>query len=378
MKLINNLKELKNYIILILIAIITYWFLNNLELLGNILINIYNIFFPFILGGTIAFILNIPVTKIETYLIKINKNKKNNGLIRTISIIISLLIFLIIILFISLLLIPELVSNIELLLNNIPKLISNIETFTLNLLDKYPNIQVQIKDLFSETGNITNIVSNILNYIINGAVGFISSLVSSFITIFTSLIFSIYILSQKEYLIRGTKKIIYATMSNEKIKKITNIGNLTNQIFSKFISGQCVEAIILGLIIFITSIIFRFPYALIIAVLTTITALIPVFGALIAMVVGAILIAITSPIKAFIFVLVFLVIQQIEGNFIYPKVVGKSVGLSPMWTLLAITVGGELFGVTGMLIGLPLASVVYTLIREFVNNKLKEKQIKIN
>ena len=129
---------------------------------------------------------------------------------------------------------------------------------------------------------------------------------------------------------------------------------------------------------FIAFTIFRFPYALLIAVLTTITALIPIFGALIAMVIGAILIATESPIQALIFVVVFQVIQQIEGNFIYPRVVGKSVGLSPMWTLLAITVGGELFGIAGMLIGLPIASVVYALIKELVNNKLKEKQIKIN
>ena len=147
-------------------------------------------------------------------------------------------------------------------------------------------------------------------------------------------------------------------MSKEKVYKITEIGSLANKTFSKFISGQCVEAIILGLIIFFTSIIFRFPYSLIIAVLTAVTALIPIFGALIAMLVGAILIAITNPIQAIIFMVVFQIVQQIEGNFIYPKVVGKSVGLSPLWTLLAITVGGNLFGIPGMLLGLPLASVV--------------------
>ena len=167
-------------------------------------------------------------------------------------------------------------------------------------------------------------------------------------------------------------------MSKEKVYKITEIGSLANKTFSKFISGQCVEAIILGLIIFFTSIIFRFPYSLIIAVLTAVTALIPIFGALIAMLVGAILIAITNPIQAIIFMVVFQIVQQIEGNFIYPKVVGKSVGLSPLWTLLAITVGGNLFGIPGMLLGLPLASVVYALIKEFVNTRLKEKDIKIN
>lgn len=374
----NTIKDMKNYIILILIAVFSYWGLNNLTLLGNILKTIYNVLLPFILGGVIAFILNIPAKKIEDFLLKHNKKKQNKGLIRAISIIISLLIFLLIISFIAFLLIPELVENIELLLSNIPNLVSDIQKFILKLLDKYPDIQTEIEDLFSTSGNVTNIVSNILNYLINGAVGFISSLVSSFVTLFTAIIFSIYMLSQKEYLVRGTKKIMYATMNNEKVNKLIEIGSLANKTFSKFISGQCVEAIILGLIIFFVSIICRFPYALIIAVLTTVTALIPIFGALIAMIIGAILIGITSPIQALIFIIAFQVVQQIEGNFIYPKVVGKSVGLSPMWTLLAITVGGNLFGIPGMLIGLPLASIVYALAKELVNNKLNQKQIKIS
>ena len=375
----NTIKELKNYIILILIGVFSYWGLNNLNILGNIIKTIYTVLLPFILGGIIAFILNIPATKIEKFLQKQNnKKQQNKGTVRILSIIISLLLFLLIIIFIAFLLIPELIESIQLLMNNIPSLMNDIETFILDLLDKYPDVQKQIKDMFTETGNMSQIVSNILNYIVNGAVGFIGNLVSSFVTIFTAIIFSIYMLSQKEYLIRGIKKIMYATMNKVHVNKLINIGTLANKTFSKFISGQCVEAIILGLIIFFVSVIFRFPYALIIAVLTTVTALIPIFGALIAMIIGAILIAITNPIQAIIFMIVFQIVQQIEGNFIYPKVVGKSVGLSPMWTLLAITVGGNLFGIPGMLIGLPLASIGYALIKETINNKLKEKDIKIS
>lgn len=374
----NTIKDMKNYIILILIGIFSYWGLNNLNLLWNIIKTIYNVLLPFILGGVIAFVLNIPATKIENYLLKHSKKKKNKGLIRIISIICSLSIFLLVILFIAFLLIPELIANIELLLNNIPSLINNIQTFIIDLLDKYPEIQTEIKTMFNESGNISNIISNVLNYIINGAVDFIGNIISSFVTIFTAIIFSIYMLGQKEYLIRGTKKIMYATMNKEYTNKLINIGTVANTTFSKFVSGQLVEAIILGIIIFVVSLIFKFPYALIIAVLTTVTALIPIFGALIAMVLGALLIAITSPIQALIFIVVFLIIQQIEGNFIYPKVVGKSVGLSPMWTLLAITVGGNLFGIPGMLIGLPLASIAYALVKEIVNNKLKDKKIEID
>ena len=375
---LNNIKELKNWIILILIAVFSYWGLNNLNVITDTLKTVYNVFLPFILGGILAFILNIPTAKIETFLKNHTKKNTSKELIRVISIALSLLLFLIIIIFIAFLLIPELIENIELLMNNIPGLISNIENFILDLLDKYPDIQTEIKNIFTQTGNVSDVVSNILNYIVNGAIGFIGSLVSSFITIFTALIFSIYMLSQKEYLKRGSKKIIYATMRKEHANKLIEVGNLTNKTFSKFISGQCVEAIILGCIIFFVSLIWRFPYALIIAVLTAVTALIPIFGAFIAMIIGVILIGITSPIQAIFFIIVFLVVQQIEGNFIYPKVVGKSVGLSPMWTLLAITVGGNLLGIPGMLIGLPLASVAYALIKKFINDKLKEKEIKIS
>lgn len=378
MKLSDTIKDMKNWIILILIAIFSYWGLNNLGKLLEIIKIIYKVFEPFILGGIIAFTLNILATKIENYLNKHSKKKSHSKLIRISSITLSLLIFLLTIIFIAFLLIPELIENIELLMNSIPGLITNIENFILDLLDKYPDIQKEISNMFTQSGNVSDIISNILNYLINIAVSFVRSLISSFITIFTSIIFSIYMLTQKEYLIRGTKKVIYAIMNKKHADKLVEIGSLANKTFSKFISGQCLEAIILGCIMFIAFNIFRFPYALILAVLTAVTALIPIFGALIAMIVGAILIGINSPIQALIFVIVFQVIQQIEGNLIYPKVVGASVGLSPLWTLLSITVGGNLFGIPGMLLGLPLASVAYALIKSLINDKLKEKEITVS
>lgn len=373
----NEILEMRKWIILILVLVFSYWGLNNLNVIISLLEKLFNVLFPFILGGVIAFILNIPMSKIENILNKKIKNKNKKRFIRTVSIVLSLLIFVLVILFVALLLIPELVENIKMLINNIPGVIEKLETFIMNLLDQYPNVQVQIQESFTKAGNITDVVSNILNYFVNGAIGFISSLVSGFVTIFTAIIFSIYMLSSKEYLIRGSKKLLYASMNEKKVNIVLEITRLANKTFSKFISGQCLDAIILGVIMFIVFTIFRFPYSLIISVLTTITALIPVFGAMIAMVIGAILIAITNPVQAIIFIIVFQIIQQIEGNFIYPKVVGKSVGLSPLWTLFAITIGGNLFGVVGMLIALPFASVIYAIIKGLVNNKLKQKDIEI-
>lgn len=366
-------EDLHKWICIAIIAAVTYLIVSNLGVILNGFGTLISVLKPFILGFVIAYILNIPMTKIESLLKK--KTKMKDSVARTISIILSLLIFILIIVFIAFLLIPELVESIQLLMNNIPGLIDKAEAWILNLLDKYPDIQSQIKATFTKAGSTGDIVSSILNYVINGAVGFISSLVSSIITIFMALIFSIYMLSQKETLVVGIKKITYAFTKKEYAEKIEEVGQLTNKTFNKFISGQCLEAIVLGCLMFIALTIFRFPYALIISVLTAVTALIPIFGALIAMVIGIILIGITNPLQAVFFVVIFQIVQQIEGNFIYPRVVGKSVGLSPMWTLLAITVGGNLFGVVGMLVGLPLASVVYSLIRTTVNTKIDEKKL---
>ena len=377
MKMKKDILEMRKWIILILIAIFSYWGLNNFDKLLGVINTGYKVLEPFILGGVIAFVLNILVNKIEKYLNKWIKNRRFK-LVRFISIILSLLIFILVIVFTAFLLIPELIENIQMLMGSVPGLIGDAQNSILNLLDKYPDIQNEISKMFAESGNVSTIISNVLNYFITGAIGFIGSLVSSFITIFTAIIFAIYMLAQKEYLIRGTKKVLYSLLNKKRADKLVEIGTLANKTFSKFISGQCLEAIILGGLMFIAFTISGFPYALMLAVLTAITSLIPIFGALIAMVIGAILIGIGDPVQAIIFVIVFQVVQQIEGNFIYPRVVGASVGLSPLWTLLAITVGGNLFGIPGILLGLPVASVLYALIKELVNGRLKNRAIKIS
>lgn len=371
-----NLKDnTKQMLILVVIASILFLIISKLDFIIAILLKIIKVIFPFILGIVTAFILNIPMTKIEEFLKKHISNKK--APIRVISIILSLLLLMVIIFLVLFLLLPEVIENIKMLISTLPNLINNIENYLINLLDKYPDIQTKLKGIL-ETNSLEQNIPQILNYLVNTAITFISSLVSGIITGFTALVFSIYMLSQKEYLLKGTKKVLTAYLKPSIVKKITNIAKLSNETFSKFISGQCVEAVILGTIFFIVLSLFKFPYALIISVLTTITALIPIFGALIAMVIGAILIAIESPLQALLFIIIFQIIQQIEGNFIYPKVVGKSVGLSPIWTLLSISVGGSLFGIAGMLIALPLASILYALLKENVNKRIKPKKITNN
>lgn len=368
----KNRDDLKKWIMLIVVAIACYWVANNISFIFGIIGKVFKVFSPFIFGIALAYVLNIPMIKIETILKNKIKNKKVP--IRVISITISIVLLILIVAFVLLLLIPELIENMELLIQNIPAFLTSTEEWVVGLLDRYPDIQLEIRDVFNESANFNTMVVNGLNYILNGSINIISNLVNGVINVFTTLIFAVYMLSQKEQLQASLKNFINVYVKREYAEKIMEIGKLSNNIFSKFISGQCVEAVILGCIFFVVMTIFRFPYALIISVLTTVTALIPIFGGLIAIVVGALLIAISSPFQAFIFVLVFLVIQQIEGNLIYPKVVGKSVGLSPLLTLLAITVGGGLFGVVGMLIGLPIASIIYSLLTNNTNKNIIKKK----
>ena len=372
-----NKKNMKKLMILISFGIILFWVLNNLTVIFAFISHFLHLLYPFILGAIIAFILNIPMTKIEKFIKKHQKNKNSKLPVRTISITLSLVIFVGFILLISLLLIPELIENIQLLIKNIPGFIEKIQELILNLVSSYPEIELKIEEVFKNTTNVNNIMVTVLNYVINGSLSFITSLVTSVFTLFTAVVFAVYVLSQKEYLNRGVKKLMYAYMKKEHVDKVMEIATLSNKTFSKFISGQCVEAIILGTIFFITVSLLRFPYALIISVLTTVTALIPMFGAMIAMLVGALLISVTSVWQALLFIVVFQVIQQIENNFIYPKVVGKSVGLASMWTLMAVILGGSILGITGMIIGLPLASILYAILRNETNAKLKDKKVKI-
>lgn len=372
-----NKKNMQQLMILISFGIGLFWILSNLELVLGFLSHFIHLLLPFIIGAIIAFILNIPMTKIESFIKGKLKNKNTKLPIRTISITLSLVFFLAFILLICFLLIPELIDNIQLLIKNIPHFFENIQTWILNLAGNYPEIQTKIQEVFKDTTNVNNIMINVLNYIINGSINFITSLISSLFTIFTAIVFAVYMLSQKEYLHRGVTKMMYAYLKKDHVEKITDIASLSNRTFSKFISGQCVEAFILGTIFFVVLTLLRFPYVLIISVITTVTALIPMFGAMIAMIIGALLIAVTNPLEAVLFIIVFQVIQQTENNFIYPKVVGKSVGLASMWTLMAVILGGSMFGIVGMIIGLPLASILYAILRKVTNDRLNKKKIKI-
>lgn len=360
-------EEFKNKIILITYGVILFVFLMNYKWIGNIVSFIIKIMTPFIIGGIIAFVLNVLVNIIEAKLLpKMKKGK------RILSIILSLLLvfgFIIILLFI---LIPQIRNAGSIFLDNLPEYQETIYDIGSKLgistetLEKIDLSSDKIKE------QIASLLSNNYEYIIDISMVFANSVFSAFANFFVGLVFAIYVLLDKESLQRRIKKLLRKIFPKKAYERMIKVFSLSNETFSNFVKVQVLEAFILGMLCFLMMLIFRLPYAATISVLVGFTALIPIFGAFIGCGVGAFLIFMISPLKALLFICLFLILQQIEGNFIYPHVVGGKIGLPSIWVLVAVTIGGSLGGILGMLIGVPLLSVIYSLLKVYVNNS-KEK-----
>ncbi|MDF2543577.1 MAG: family transporter [Herbinix sp.] len=371
-----NKSNIKKLLGIITFAILLYVGLQNLNLVMNNIAAVFGLIFPFLLGAAIAFILNVPMRSIETKLFTNRKAGKIKWekLKRPISLILTLLMFIGIILIVVFLVIPEIVNTIPIVSDRATFFIDNMEQRIDDLLVKYPSLMDQIKHMDINWEQIGQGIFDLLrnsggNFVIS-TIGVATSILGGVVNFFLGLIFAIYILMQKEKLGFQVKKLLYAYLPEQAADRIVSVCHLSGQTFARFLSGQCLEAVILGMMFFIAMIIFRFPYALMISVLIGFLALIPIFGSFIGCFIGAFLILIMDPTKAFWFIIMFIIIQQIEGNFIYPRVVGGSVGLPSMWVLVAVTIGGSTMGIAGMLIFIPLTSVVYTLLREAVNRRL--------
>ena len=372
-----NKGNIKKIILIRAIAILIFYGINNFDIVLEVLGNGISLCFPFILGCAIAFIINIPMSKIEKLFFKKAKSKKAKKIARPAAIVITLIILIAIIVGAMFIIIPEIGVTIKSIVNQIPaawdKFIVWLEGTPLNgtFLEKYE------KEIENVWNNMSDTVIPILKSgamgVLNTGIGVVSGVVSGVANFVIAFIFSIYILMQKEKLGSQFKRMMLAFMPSERVEKVISILSLTNSTFASFITGQCLEACILGTMFIIAMTILKIPYALLIGILIAFTALIPIVGAFIGCVVGAFLIVIVSPVKALIFIILFLILQQIEGNLIYPHVVGNSVGLPSIWVLVAVTVGGGIMGITGMIIFIPVFSVAYALIREYVRGKEKEK-----
>lgn len=360
--------------------IVLYWLLHDAERVRSVKTTLSEVFSPFILGGVLAFILNVPMRFLENTPFK---KIKKPILRRALAVVVTFIFLLLIMTLVVWLLVPQLINTLNALIPALVDFATRVETGLRNILKENPavlewlnantdfetvNWSSLIKDALSGFGNLASSA-------FGSAITAISGLFSGAFNAVIALVFCIYCLFQKETLARQGRKLLYAYFKESVADSVIRVFRLTNSTFSNFLSGQCIEVCILGSLFAICMAIFRMPFIPLISVVIAVTAFIPIVGAWTGCILGAFLIFVQDPMLAVWFVVMFLVIQQIENNLIYPRVVGTSVGLSGMWVLVAVSVGGELMGVAGMFLMIPIASVLYTLCKEVVNHKLADSAV---
>ena len=374
-----SIKKIRELIVFTALLVVALW---KFDVVLGVLKTIGQIIFPFILGGAIVFVINVPMSFLEK---KIFENvKKENKTARKLARPVSLLLTIVLVVGVIALV----------MIGVIPQLTKTMGSLMINITDFIPQIKIWIRDFFHDNREIMKLVDQLqfkpdqaikwgISLLGNGAgnmmnttVSAVGSVVSGLATFFIAFSFACYVLFQKEKLHVQVRKVLFAFLPKQKADAFLKVCSLTYRTFANFLTGQCLEAVILGCMFVVTLSILRMPYALLIGVLIAFTALIPIFGAFIGCAVGSFLIFMVSPKQAIIFIIVFLVLQQIEGNLIYPHVVGESVGLPSIWVLAAVTIGGNLMGIVGMLVFIPLLSVVYTIFRKVVYQRLKKRHIK--
>lgn len=371
-------KQTKKHLMQILaFAILLYCGIEHFDVVIMVVRFVAGILMPFLIGGAIAFVLNVPMKRIEKLLFP--KNKKLAKLKRPLAYLLTLFCVIGILFLAMVVVIPELGNTVTLLMAQIPRAFDTVQKWIEEIPAQYPALEPAIEEMnidwSSISASVVSFIQTAASGLVSSGVGLFSGIVSGVATFVISFTFSIYVLFQKERLSGQVRQVMYALFPNKLSEKIVSVSTLSNQIFSNFLSGQCVEAVILGTLFVIMMTIFRMPYAMLTGIVIAITALIPIFGAFIGCALGMILIVMVNPIQAIWFLILFLVLQQIEGNLIYPHVVGGSVGLPSIWVLAAVTVGGNLFGIIGILLFIPLCSVLYALFREFVKKRLRERKV---
>lgn len=374
-----NKKTLRRIFVGVAACIVLFWLLHETESVKSFSGKILGMLSPFISGACIAFIANVPMRFFELRLTSI----KNAAVKRVVALILAIITITLVIALVFILLIPQLIETIELMIPTVYDFILRVEAEIEAFLAANPDVLAFVQgngsgqsfDLIAFVKDVVGVVGQSISTIVQGAVSTIGSVFDFAMNLVIGIVFAIYCLFQKETLARQGRKLLYAFLKEPSADYLIHILRLSNSTFSNFLSGQCIEVCILGAMIAVCMAILKMPYIPLVSVLVAVTAFIPIVGAWAGCVFGAFFMLVNEPIQAVWFVVMFLVVQQIEGNLIYPKVVGTSIGLSGMWVLVAIAVGGELFGVIGMLLMIPFASVVQTVLRELVNARLAKKAV---
>ena len=376
----ENQKYLKSLAV-ILAAILFFVIISNISTVGNALSKILSVFSPLILGLCIAFVINLPLRFLEERVF--GKLTRKNGKVwskvkRPLCLTLSVLFLLSVITVFLSFVVPELIRTGQKFFTTLPTAMEGISATIDETLVKL-HLDVIFPDLTIDWNSISawalSIIDNHSNSIAQGALGIVTTLFNTVLNLVLGFVFSIYVLASKESLGKLAKSVIYSIMKRERARKLISVVVLSNKAFSGFISGQCTEVLLIGVLCFIGMLIFRMPYAVMVSCVIAFTAFIPVFGPFIGTAIGAFFILIESPIKALWFVIFIIILQQLESNIIYPRIMGKHVGLPGIWVLAAVTIGGGLFGVVGIIVSVPVCSVIYTLFDRWIKKRLEERNI---
>lgn len=372
-------KTLKNIFIGVVCCIVLYWLLHEPERFQSVYGVVKGVFAPFLIGAGLAFIMNVPMRSIENSFVRV----KNDKLKRVLAVLLTFIAIALVLTLVFYLLIPQVAATAKTFIEKLPDFFNDVQGKITLFLEENPqllewvNENTDFKNInYSELiQKIINMASDGFTTILAGAFNAIGGIAGSIVNGVIGLVFALYCLFNKETLARQGRKILYAFVPENWSDNIIRVLRLTNTTFSNFLSGQCLEVLILGVMFAVCMAIFRMPYIPLVSVLVAITAFIPIVGAFVGCILGAFFILVDNPLQAVGFVVMFLVIQQIENNLIYPRVVGTSIGLPGMWVLVAVAFGGELMGIAGMFLMIPLASVLYALTREITQFRLTVKGV---
>ena len=371
-------KELKKYLIIGAVAVAVMVIVKNLSYIGSFMSLIFTAFSPLVIGCAIAFVFNIIMSFFERHYFPKSRKKIAEKTKRPVCLLFSVCIVALGIFLIAKIVVPEVAESCKVLYNTIPDIAEKLKEWAIKNFENIPDIQKKISELDINWATVTE---NIASFLTSGATGLISSLVGiigsftlSITKICVGIAFAIYLLIYKDGIKKGVSRLKNAYLEKKTADKLQHIFDVTNKTFKSFFVGQFTEAIILGFLCSIGMLILRLPYAVMTGTVVGVTALVPIVGAFIGAIVGVFMILTVNPMQAVIFIIFLIILQQIEEKFIYPKVVGSSIGLPGIWVLASITVGGAMSGILGMLLGVPTVAVIYKLVCENLEKRESEKK----
>ena len=371
-------KRVKQNLFLIIVGISLFALLFHFSTVLNILGQIFRLILPVIAGAILAIFINVPVNGLEKWMLRrFGKTKKQptGKAIHIMSAVCTLISILFVFVLVLTLLIPEITRSIQ----NLSAQVQQHIPMWLEYLEKHDLNAAWLEEFLTgiDMENAAQDLWASIDALLSNAVGALSSTVNIVITAIFALIISVYIILEKERLCRHTKKLVCAYLKPNWSESILRFCRMFTQAFANFLSGQCAEALILGMLMFFAFTIFKLPYGSLVGVLTAVCAIIPYVGAFISCSVSVFLSLVIDPAMAVRCLLVYLVVQFVENQFIYPRVVGRSVGLSPLYTLIAAMIGGKLFGILGIIFFIPLASVAIEIVKENAENRLQKRKMEV-